>query len=210
MSRLFCFHSPDSPEVLREKLEQWITAERWKEARQALSDGRWSCRVRWRRKGRFTLKEKHWRAGETGIYTFSKPYWGRTDAHRPITPAEKMPRPFGEQRAHVVGGFHIGTHAEAYFPRPFSGRIRPDGAGGSILSGRFVVSGAIKAAYAVLFTFIVVWLIQTKRLEILLCLLFLLVSALRSKFADYSAIEENSRILALLRAHMEEIQENSI
>lgn len=135
MSRLFCFHSPDSPEVLREKLEQWITAERWKEARQALSDGRWSCRVRWRRKGRFILKEKHWRAGETGIYTFSKPYWRRTDAHRPITPAEKMPRPFGEQRAHVVGGFHIGTHAEAYFPRPFSGRIRPDGAGGSILSG---------------------------------------------------------------------------
>ena len=196
MSRLFCFHSPDSPEVLREKLEQWITAERWKEARQALSDGRWSCRVRWRRKGRFTLKEKHWRAGETGIYTFSKPYWRRTDAHRPITPAEKMPRPFGEQRTHVVGGFHIGTHAEAYFPRPFS--------------GRFVVSGAIKAAYAVLFAFIVVWLIQTKRLEILLCLLFLLVSALRSKFADYSVIEENSRILALLRAHMEEIQENSI
>lgn len=201
MSQLFCFHSPDSPEVLREKLEQWITAERWKGARQALSDGRWSCRVRWRRKGRFTLKEKHWRAGETGIYTF---------AHRPIAPAEKMPRPFGEQRAHVVGGFHIGTHAEAYFPRPFSGRIRTDGAGGSILSGRFVVSGAIKAAYAVLFTFIVVWLIRTKRLEILLCLLFLLVSALRSKFADYSAIEENSRILALLRAHMEEIQENSI
>ena len=67
MSRLFCFHSPDSPEVLREKLEQWITEERWKGARQALSDGRWSGRVRWRRKGRFTLKEKHWRAGETGI-----------------------------------------------------------------------------------------------------------------------------------------------
>ena len=127
MSRRFCFHSPDSPEILREKLEQWITAERWRGARQALSDGRWSCRVRWRRKGRFTLKEKHWRAGETGIYTFSKPYWRRTDAHRPITPAEKMPRPFGEQRTHVVGGFHIGTHAEAYFPRPFSGRIRPDG-----------------------------------------------------------------------------------
>ena len=160
--------------------------------------------------GTFHPEGKALEGWETGIYTFSKPYWGRTDAHRPITHAEKMPRPFGEQRAHVVGGFHIGTHAEAYFPRPFSGRIRPDGAGGSILSGRFVVSGAIKAAYTVLFAFIVVWLIQTKRLEILLCLLFLLVSALRSKFADYSAIGENSRILALLRAHMEEIQENSI
>lgn len=210
MSRLFCFHSPDSPEVLRKNLEEWIAAERWKGTQQTLSDGRWSCRVRWRRKGRFTLKEKHWRAGETGIYTFSEPHWGHADAHRLITPAEKMPRPFGKQRAHVVGGFHIGTHAEAYFPRPFSGCIRPDGAGGSILSGRFVVSGSIKAAYAVLFAFIMVWIIQTKRLELLLLLLLLLVSALRSKFADYSAIGENSRILALLRAHMEEIQENSI
>ena len=58
MSRLFCFHSPDSPEVLREKLEEWIAAENWKGTRQTLTDGRWSCRVHWRRKGTLHLKGK--------------------------------------------------------------------------------------------------------------------------------------------------------
>ena len=89
MSRLFCFHSPDSPEVLREKLEEWIAAENWKGTRQTLTDGRWSCRVHWRRKGRFILKEKHWRAEKTGVYTFSEPHGGYTDA-----PIEKIPRPW--------------------------------------------------------------------------------------------------------------------
>lgn len=205
MSRLFCFHSPDSPEVLREKLEEWIAAENWKGTRQTLTDGRWSCRVHWRRKGRFILKEKHWRAEKTGVYTFFEPHGGYADA-----PIEKIPRPLGEQRAHIVGGFHLGTYAEAYFPRPFSGRILPDGAGGSILSGRFVVSGFVKAVYAVLFAVIMLWIIQTKRLELLLLLLLLLGAVLRLKFADYGAEGRDRSILALLRAHMEEIQENSI
>ena len=61
-----------------------------------------------------------------------------------------------------------------------------------------------------LFAAIMLWIIQTKRLELLLLLLLLLGAVLRLKFADYGAEGRDRSILALLRAHMEEIQENSI